>query len=224
VQPITLTAGTSIDYTLVVSVPEDLNEFITNQVEVTSQETDAYLLNNQASANVLSGILSYYLPFTVKHYSPTAPVDSTILNGDFENGPDDSWIEQSSNDFSLILDDFLPTTITPHAGQWAVWLGGWEDEKSSISQQIYIPSGKKLSFWYWSASEETSCGLDNAYVMAGQTAIGEINLCASQDSDRWIKRTLDLSAFAGRTINLMFSVQTNDSLNSNLFLDDVSLE
>jgi uncharacterized repeat protein (TIGR01451 family) len=224
VQPITLTAGASIDYTLVVSVPEGLNDFITNQVEVTSLETDAYLLNNQASASVLSGILSYYLPFTVKHYSPTAPVDSAILNGDFENGPDGSWIEQSSNDFSLILDEFSPTTITPHAGQWAVWLGGWEDEISSISQQVFIPPGKKLSFWYWSASEETSCGLDTAYVKVGQTVIGEINLCASQDSDRWIKRTLDLSAFTGRTINLMFSVQTNDSLNSNLFLDDVSFE
>jgi hypothetical protein len=214
----------SIEYNLVVSVPVDLNGFIFNQVDLSSQETDAYLLNNHASARVLSGAAFYYLPLATKNYPLSSPGESTIMNGGFENGPDGSWIEESSNDLVLILDDFLPTTITPHTGDWAVWMGGSEEEQAAISQKVLVPSGKSLSFWYWSASEETNCGADVATVMVNQAVISEINLCASADTDHWTKRTLDLNAYAGTTINLKFYIQTNGSLNSNLFLDDVSID
>jgi hypothetical protein len=103
-------------------------------------------------------------------------------------------------------------------------LGGWEDEQSAISQNVNLPSGKSLSFWYWSTSEETSCGLDVAYVMIDQAAIAEIKLCDDFETNQWTKRTVDLSAYAGSLVNLKFIVQTNGLLNSNLFLDEVGFE
>jgi hypothetical protein len=305
---LSLTAGASIDYILVVSVPAEVNGFLVNQVELTSQETDSYPPNNTSSTTVLTGVRFYYLPQTMRNYPrfPSAPVlspivnddhdgsytlswqpspgplptsydlsendtiilsgfngtahsifgkmegiyeyrvrgknavgtgpwsdsqsvtvgllDGTIRNGDFENGPDGSWIEESTNELPLIVEGFSPNTVTPHSGQWGVWLGGWEDEQSLISQNVAVPSGKSLSFWYWATSEETTCGIDVAYVMVNQVTIDEINLCESFETNQWTTRTLDLSTYAGTTINLKFIVQTNGTLNSNLFLDDVSFE
>lgn len=204
-------------------------------------ENDAVILNSFAGtvyniSGKAEGIYTYRVrgknvqgsgPWSEPQSVTVGSLEGTVRNGGFEAGPDGSWTEESTNELALILNDFSPNTIVPHSGQWGVWLGGWEDELSAISQYVNVPTGTAsmdLSFWYWSTSEESSCGLDTAYVMIDQIAINEIMLCEGHESNSWTKRTLDLSAYAGRTINLKFIVQTNGVLNSNLFLDDVSFE
>jgi hypothetical protein len=141
-----------------------------------------------------------------------------IHNGDFESGRDGSWIEYSSNSYPLIVHPAVA-----HSGSWAAWLGGVVNEVSSITQQVTVPAGNStLTFYYWGASQETTCGNDVGQVKVGSTLVDTINLCVSANTGAWVKRTVNLSAYTGQSVSLQFYAQTNGSLNSNLFIDDVA--
>ena len=61
---------------------------------------------------------------------------SVLSNGDFEQGHQ-GWHEYSNHGWPLIYAaDALPTGVSPHAGQWAAWLGGDYSEISVLYQQV----------------------------------------------------------------------------------------
>jgi M6 family metalloprotease-like protein len=162
-----------------------------------------------------------YLPLVRKPGGITPP--NTILNGDFEAGQV-SWTEFSTHGWSLIINSGFPGTVTPHGGSWAVWLGGDYNDTSSISQTVMIPAGRsQLHFWYWIGSEDV-CGYDYFRVYADATLVGSWDLCSTTTTSGWTKTSIDLSALAGSSKEIKFAVITDGSLNSNLFLDDVSFE
>ena len=49
------------------------------------------------------------------------------------------------------------------------------------------------------------------------------DLCDTNDTSGWVRQTVDLSAYAGQTIQLQFRAETDSSENSNWFVDDVAL-
>lgn len=155
-----------------------------------------------------------------KLLSPGSPDD--ILNGDFENGPDGSWEESSSQGYELIVHrDYLPTT--PHSGDWAAWLGGVHEEIAYILQSVAVPSDiSRLRYWYWIGSEDI-CGYDFAWLKINDTDLQTYDLCESTNSGGWIQQTVDISAYAGTTISLQFRVETDVSLISNFLVDDIIL-
>jgi C1A family cysteine protease/predicted secreted protein len=169
-----------------------------------------------------------YIPFTPSDwvYLPLITRDIgtgyTLSNGDFENGRDGSWSESSSNGWTLILDTSdLP--VSPHGGSWATWLGGDYDETGIVSQQVTIPSNATtLNYWYWSASQDL-CGYDYAYVRFGSSTLKTHNLCEDSATGSWVAQQLDVTGWRDQTVELRFVVQTDGSLNSNFFLDDVSV-
>ncbi len=153
-----------------------------------------------------------------------------ILNSDFEDGPDGSWTEYSALGWDLIINESgplpFPGSVTPHSGSWAVWLGGADDEISYIAQSVTIPSSDPvLVYRYWIASEDI-CANDLGGVLV-DTAVTDIvdvfYLCASTNTGGWMIRMVDLSAYAGQTVQLRIQAETDSSLNSNLFVDDVVL-
>ena len=181
--------------------------------------------NATMTANLAYSVVTFthhtYLPLVTKPAGDTPP--DPILNGDFESGQV-SWTEFSTHGYDLIINVGFPGTITPHGGSWAVWLGGDDDETSYISQTVTIPAGRShLHFWYWIASEDV-CGYDYFRVYADATLLGSWDLCDSTSTDGWIETSFNLSSFAGSSIVIKFAVTTDGSLNSNLFLDDVSFE
>jgi len=114
--------------------------------------------------------------------------------------------------------------VIPHTGFWAVWLGGYYGETSSISQSVTIPAGRSiLHYWYYSESVD-SCNFDFFKIFVGGTLRFSETLCVSNETNAWVHRTLDLSAYAGTTQALMFRAETDSANNSNVFLDDVSFE
>lgn len=164
------------------------------------------------------GGLYYEKAFTI---TITDVVEGTILNGDFEQGHV-AWMEYSSNGWPLILEDIY-TPYTAHSGSWLAWLGGDYDEISRLSQTFYVPAGASiLHYWYWSDSDDI-CGFDYFRIKVNGTTVYTLNLCSSTNTGTWVEATLNLAAYANTTITLMFEVTTDDSLNSNLLLDDVSL-
>jgi hypothetical protein len=147
-----------------------------------------------------------------------------VQNPGFENGSDGSWTEYSTHGWAIIVNAAaLPPGVTPHAGQWAAWLGGEYDDISSISQSVAITQGAStLSFWEWIASAD-SCGYDFGEVLINATVVTSIDLCSEHNTNGWVHETVDLGAYIGQTVALQFRVETDSSYNSNLFIDDVTL-
>jgi hypothetical protein len=145
-----------------------------------------------------------------------------IINGDFESGQGVGWIEYSLNGWELIMhsDDF---PVTPHGGNWATWLGGDHSEISSIQQTFTVPNGTSyLHLWYWIESED-ECGYDYGYVRINSSDLQTWDLCVDNSTEAWTELSLDLGAYAEQSVLLEILVETDTSLLSNLFIDDVSL-
>jgi serine protease AprX len=251
-QPTSLSAGAEVSYTLVVSVSSHVSGTLVNRVRVGSLESDGNLDDNEDEAAVRVGGGIVYLPLVLKQWpevvpptptptptatptvtptgSPVPPTDTpspnTIQNGDFENGRDGSWTEYSANGFPLIVDlSPPPPPVPPYSGKWQVWLGGANNEICSITQQVTVPSvNTTLSFWHWIGSQEDTCGNDVGQVLIDDVSIEIFDLCASTGTSGWVKYTTDLSDYAGQLVSLKIRAETDDSQNSNWFIDDVAFE
>jgi M6 family metalloprotease-like protein len=149
---------------------------------------------------------------------PTDP----IRNGTFEAGADGNWTEYSTHGWSLITQT-LASSVTPHAGTWAAWLGGDYDDTSQLTQAgISLVGVRYLHYWYWIASADV-CGYDYARVKVNGTPIKSYDLCTTNSTGGWVQEVLDLNSYIGTSISLQFEVTTDASDNSNFFLDDVSI-
>jgi hypothetical protein len=52
--------------------------------------------------------------------------------------------------------------------------------------------------------------------------VNQYDLCSSKNTYGWTTHTVDLRAYAGQSVTLQIRVETNSSVNSNLFIDDLS--
>ena len=201
----------------------------------------AFYLNEEAVKIVQSSgvtpTIPNYFPLIMRQFTPTptptltptptntptaTPPVTTLQNGNFDQGPNVGWQQYSSNGWEIIIHSSdLP--INPRSGNWVAWLGGDNDEISVIWQEVTIPnSNSNLRFWYWIASEDL-CGYDFGGVVVDNTVADVFDLCNDQNTGGWIQRTVNLGAYAGQTVALEIRVETDSSLNSNLFVDDVTL-
>jgi hypothetical protein len=173
-------------------------------------------ISGSASAGVNNGETSTYLPL-VRHFV------QPIQNWNFEQGRV-AWTEFSTHNWLLILNKGLPVGVAPYSGTWAVWLGGDFNDISYIEQSVSIPVWTPYLVYYrWIGSEEGSCLYDYAYVMVNGSTVDSYGLCGPENTNGWQRRTVNLTLYAGNTVTLRFQVVTDNSLNSNLFLDDITL-
>lgn len=153
---------------------------------------------------------------------PAAPPGG-IVNSGFEQGRGVGWQEYSAKGWTLIMNSGYPSGISPHGGQWLAWLGGDHEEISYVRQNVTIAAGASvLSYWVWIRSEDI-CGYDYGGVLVNSTVVNRFNLCSSSATSGWVRRTVSLGAYVGQTVALQLRVETDGSLYSNLFIDDVSL-
>ena len=164
-----------------------------------------------------------YLPLITKAgTTPPPPVTNPFLNPGFEQGAT-AWSQSSSNDWDLIW-LAADTPVSAHGGSWLAWLGGDDNETSQLWQTITISaSAPYLHFWYWVASDEGACNNDYFHVSAYYNEIYTLGLCEVTETSGWVHKVLNLSSYVGTNKTVQFCVTTNGSLNSNLFLDDVSM-
>ncbi len=169
-----------------------------------------------------------YIPVALDVSAPPPPPPSSLVNGNFEQGPGVGWAEFSSSDFDLVLNNFTggggQQVITPHSGSWAVWQGGGPNESSVLSQQITVSAATPFLTYYHSiGSSEETCGNDVAGVDVKGATVKSYNLCdATATGGDWVKQSINLAAYAGQTVLLEFWLETDGTLNSNWFLDDVA--
>ena len=151
-----------------------------------------------------------------------AAATSPILNGDFEQGAFVAWSEYSSNAYDVVV-PYAPPGTSTHSGSWIAWLGGDNNETTTITQSnLSISSPAGLSLWYWIGSSD-DCGYDYGYVKINSNIVHTWNLCQSTITSGWMPLTVDLNAYSGQTVTLSIEVQTDVGLPSSLLIDDVAL-
>jgi len=147
---------------------------------------------------------------------PPPPSGSNLLrNPGFESG-DTLWSATSG-----VIGHDPPA----HSGTWSAWLGGYGVSHSdSISQLVSIPAGSSATLSYYvhiDTDEATDAAYDTMTVRAGSTVLQRLsNLNAAKG---YQLKTVDLSAYAGRTISLSFSGAEDESTATSFVLDDTSV-
>ncbi|MBN2549689.1 MAG: M6 family metalloprotease domain-containing protein [Anaerolineales bacterium] len=146
---------------------------------------------------------------------------ANVINGDFESGREAGWSEASTYNPMIVVS--APTLqIAAHSGGWAAWLGRENNEISRLWQQVTVPATQPyLHFWTWVISNDI-CGYDYGYFQVNGTNLTTYYLCSNQATSGWVEKVVDLSFFAGQSITLQFRVETDGSIKSHFYLDDVS--
>jgi hypothetical protein len=165
-----------------------------------------------------------YLPFL-----QSAAAALSVPNGNFEAGSSGVWRETSTGTGAGTLiraADRLGSGVTPRGGQWAAWLGGLNDETSTLSQRLEVPSDAakgplRLTYSVWVRSGD-ECGGDIFRLQINGVNVKRIDLCAQTATSGWVSQSVDLTAYAGRAANLTFRVTTDGSYISSLYLDDIA--
>jgi hypothetical protein len=143
-------------------------------------------------------------------------------NGDFEQGPV-IWEEYSSNGYDLIVQELAPG-VAPYDGTWAAWLGGLTDEVSYIVQQVSVPNDLPfMSYWHWIVSSD-ECGKDIAEVLVNDVVVETYSLCSANNTGGWVKKVVDLNAYAGDNVYIKINAVCDGAKNSNLFIDTVGFQ
>ncbi len=160
------------------------------------------------------------------------PVVSGIANGDFENGRDNSWQEDNNREDFLALvrrGDSIDPPVTPTSGQWLAALFARDfSEVSQIWQTVTLPASGQifLKLSYLIKSEE-SCDVpyyDSIAVYIDNTIVVDWwDICDYYSMENWDTDYIDLSSYAGQTVQITFEISTLDGGLTTLFLDDISI-
>ncbi|MFC5028839.1 M4 family metallopeptidase [Streptomyces sp. DSM 41987] len=153
----------------------------------------------------------------------TPPPDGTNLlaNPGFESGAT-TWAQTSG----VITNE---TGATPHAGSYYAWLNGYgTTHTDTLSQSVTIPAtaaAPKLSFWLGITTKETGSTVYDtlkAQVVSGTTTT-TLATYSNVTPSGYVQRTLDLSAFKGKTVTIKFLGAEDSSAATSFLIDDTAV-
>jgi Zn-dependent metalloprotease len=148
--------------------------------------------------------------------TPTAvPGTAPITNGNFESGRNVGWAETDSLGYQVV------TSGSAYQGSWKAWLVGANNDISTISQNIFVPTTGNTLYYRYRIASTDSCGWDYGYVRVGTTVLKTHNLCSTTNSSTYIQGSVSLAAYAGQTVNLNFRATTDSSVISSFYIDNV---
>ncbi|MFJ5551155.1 M4 family metallopeptidase [Streptomyces sp. NPDC093225] len=150
------------------------------------------------------------------------PTGTNLLaNPGFESGAT-TWSASSG----VITND---TGASPHGGSYYAWLDGYGSAHTdTLSQSVTIPStatAPKLSFWLAIDTKETgTTAYDTlkAQVVSGTTTT-TLATYSNVTPSGYVQRTLDLSAFKGKTVTIKFTGAEDSSQATSFLIDDTSV-
>jgi kumamolisin len=151
----------------------------------------------------------------------TGTCQNLIANGSMESNG--GWTAQTNGTYPLF------SNYQAYAGIQSAYMAGVNSAEDTLSQTTSIPAdyNATLSFWWLINSEEVSPGWDGMTVQVANGAGTPLHILFAA-SDRsaslvWQQTTLDLSEFAGQTIQLQFRARTDASLATDFYIDNVEL-
>ncbi|RPF37477.1 M1 family metallopeptidase [Streptomyces sp. TLI_185] len=176
-------------------------------------------------ALAVAALAAVSLPAAPAAAAPSAAAACTpaqvVTNGGFESGTS-PWTQSST---SVITSR---SGQTAHGGTSYAWLDGTGGTHTdTLSQSVTIPSGcstATISFWLHIDTTETTSSIAYDKLTA---KIGGTTLATYSNLDKntgYVKKTLDVSAFAGQTVTLAFTGTEDSSLQTSFVLDDIALD
>jgi serine protease len=180
------------------------------------------------------------LNITPRAYLPSMAKESfaaSIVNGNFESGPANWQASSAANPGDPLIyqqggSPNLPGSVTPRSGKWAAWMGGYQpgvEETALLSQKVIVPARSPYLVYYTIAyGGETNCGNDYVRVLVDSAEIAgsRTSICNTPTYGTWVKRSVNLSAYASREVTIAFNFFADDSTHSpasSVFIDDVRL-
>ena len=157
-------------------------------------------------------------------YSVAQPANCATLVDDTAFDSGSGWQSVTSGSY-VVASDFLT-----YRGAGAAHLAGVDNATDQLFTTLTLPVDKPevtLTFWWQIHSEEESGEFDSLTVLvtdlAGNALRSLLTLGSDSASQQWQQSVLDLSEFAGQSIQLKFLAQTDSSLVTDFFVDDVTV-
>jgi Zn-dependent metalloprotease len=178
--------------------------------------------SSQCTATVAAWKAVSVTPAETCGTTPPPTGGNLLLNPGFESGTA-SWSASSG----AVTNS---TSGVPHSGSWYAWLDGYgSSHTDSVAQTVAIPSASSatLGFSLYVATDETTSS--TAYdtlrvqVVSGGTTSTRATYSNLNAGSGYVKRTVDLTAYAGRTVTVRFLGVEDSSLATSFLVDDTSL-
>ncbi|MFE0458777.1 putative Ig domain-containing protein [Kitasatospora sp. NPDC058965] len=141
-------------------------------------------------------------------------------NPGFETGTASPWTASSG----VVSNS---TGEPAHGGSWDAWLDGYGSATTdTLSQTVSVPAGcssYKLTFWLHVDTAETSTttAYDKLVLTANGTTVGSwSNL---NHNTGYAQKTVDLSAYAGKSVTLTFTGTEDYQKQTSFVIDDTAL-
>lgn len=163
------------------------------------------------------------------------PQTCAIQDFSFEQGPPPAsgWTLTANNTCTWIGNFSSNWGInTAHHGVNSFWAGGYcssTPNTDSVSQTITVPTGSGnqiLTFWLLSYRPDADDPTpdDALKVLINNAVIYSRNMTRANDTyPNWLRVTLDLSAYAGSTVQLRFTGVSNGNQTGNVLVDEIRL-
>jgi hypothetical protein len=138
-----------------------------------------------------------------------------VTNGGFESG----------NSFWSLGSGASVVTTRAYAGTHSLLVGGTTSSTQSATQQVTVPTGASSQTLtlrtYISTAETGSTAYDTLNIQANGTTLKSYTNASTKGS--WTATTIDLSAYAGKTITLKLQAVNDSTLPTSFYVDVVSV-
>ncbi len=137
---------------------------------------------------------------------PATPSPVLINDGSFEGT---AWTEVDNTGCTPWIGDWSSYLgITAYDGSQYFWAGGacGTPNSNSAAQTITLPADAgTLTFWYQSLrSDPDDVTNGSAYVKIDGTTLWSLSMVQANNTTAWVQVPVDVSAYAGQTVELMF--------------------
>lgn len=152
---------------------------------------------------------------------PPPPSGNLLANPGFESG-NTGWTASAG-----VIDN--SSTQPARTGSWKAWLAGYgETHTDTLAQSVTIPAATNatLGFYLQVVTREsgtTAYDTLKVQVVSGTTTTTLATYSNANASSGYVARTLDLSAYAGRTVTLRFVGAEDSALATSFLVDDTTL-
>ncbi|RYU13172.1 S8 family peptidase [Nocardioides iriomotensis] len=154
--------------------------------------------------------------------TPPPTGGNLLANPGFESGAT-GWSASSG----VITND---SGAAARTGTWKAWLDGYgTTHTDTLSQTVSVPaaSSASLSFYLYVSSQETTTSTAYDTLRVQATSGGVTTTLATYSNlnkgSSYVLRTLNLSAYTGKSVTLTFTGTEDSSLATSFVIDDTSL-
>lgn len=144
-----------------------------------------------------------------------------VADSGFESGA--GWNASTQGNYSLFSQYLV------HSGSKAAYLGGADGAVDRLTTTLTLPNDPVLllNFWWQVQSEENGSAYDGMSMVVADAQGNPLrtifSLSDANVSAFWQNQEIDLSDFAGQTVQLQLIAQTDANLPTDFFIDDLAV-